>query len=415
MTSGNTLPAPTTGLDADLARRYLPVIRLDADEPYVPLVMGFTLFRSVAQSASCKFEIAPKADAVIEYAIWYDWDIQHLYDLEHVWVHIDAAGAVVAVEASFHGLKVPMDLVGGLPKLEGDRPVLYAEPGKHAHWVDGHAMALHAGDKITRMCGADAGKESVHRGNPFFADGRYGTTPFADRLARLKMKRDAFVPRFAFDRSSDDADVVLTDWPTLAAWIPQRVDHLVAHLPVQVPHLGAVFLDCGDTLIDESTEQKVKGTEIVTAADEIPHAMEAVRELAAKGYALTLVADGPRATFENLLKPRGIWDLMQAHVISGDIGELKPSPKMFAAAMKASGLTDEDRGRVVMVGNNLSRDIKGANDFGLQSLFVGWSKRRTHAAADPSEVPDARIDRLDHLVPMIEAMELALDTGGGGQ
>ena len=106
---------------------------------------------------------------------------------------------------------------------------------------------------------------------------------------------------------------------------------------------------------------------------------------------------------------------MRAHVISGDIGELKPSPKMFAAAMKASGLSDADRGRVVMVGNNLSRDIKGANDFGLQSLFVGWSKRRTHAAADLSEVPDARIDRLDHLVSMIEAMELALDTGGGGQ
>jgi putative hydrolase of the HAD superfamily len=222
------------------------------------------------------------------------------------------------------------------------------------------------------------------------------------------MQRDAFVPRFAFTRTADDPPPALCSWEMLEAWIPARVAHLCAALPRDVPHLAAVLLDCGDTLIDEATEVKAAGSELVLEAEEIPHAMDAVRRLAAAGYRLALVADGPRLSFENLLKPRGIWELFDAHVISEDVGDLKPSPKMFATALDRLGLGDIERNRVVMVGNNLARDIAGANSFGLTSLYVGWSKQRPDAPADPLEMPDARIDRLDRLPETIAAFELAL-------
>lgn len=404
-----SLAEAATLAESDLAARHAPLLKLDAAEPYMPGALGWTVARAPMPSPSSKFHLDPEGGVLIEYAIWYDWDIGHLYDLEHVWVRLDAAGDVAEVTASFHGQRVPMDAGGGLPRMAGARPVLYAEPGKHAHWPDPGAMALRGGATIRAACGETAGHEGVHRGNPFFAAGAYTVTPLADRLARRKMERDAFVPKFAFTRSSDDAGARLMPWQDLAAWIPERVTALMSELPATVPHLGAVFLDCGDTLVDEATEVKRDSTEVVLEADEIPQAMDAVRALHADGYTLVLVADGPRETFENLLKPRGIWALMSGHVISGDVGALKPDARMFAAAMAAAGL--DDPVRAVMVGNNLARDIRGANGFGLSSIFVGWSQRRSQKPAGPEEQAVCRIDNLADLPAMVAWIERGLPDG----
>ncbi len=402
-------PAPPDGVrDSDfaLAERHRPVLMLDRAEPSPPLAMGYSVVRSAEKSPSSKFQLAPpEGGVVIEYAIWHDWDIQHLYDLEHAWVHVDRRGDVVRVEGSMHGLRVAIDDGSGLPDLRGGRPVLYVEPGKHALWGISRIMRFMGGSKIAEMCGREAGAGGIHLGNEFAEAGAWTASPRDHRLAGLAMKRAAFVPRFAFVAAEEP---VLIPWKTLAAWIPARMRALIAALPEAVPHLAAVFLDCGDTLIDEATEVKKPGSEVVTEADEIPFAMDAVRTLHRLGYRLALVADGPRETFENMLKPRGIWDLMECHAISGDVGEHKPSPKMFAAALSGLGLGAEANPRIVMVGNNLARDIRGANDFGLISLFVSWSKRRTHVPADVAEEPHFRIDRLDQLVSKIEAIELCL-------
>lgn len=40
-------------------------------------------------------------------------------------------------------------------------------------------------------------------------------------------------------------------------------------------------------------------------------------------------------------------------------------------------------------------------------------KKKPDTLEDPSEMPDARVDRLDHLVPAIFAMERALGEGNG--
>lgn len=170
-------------------------------------------------------------------------------------------------------------------------------------------------------------------------------------------------------------------------------------------HIKAVLLDCGDTLIDEGTEVRRHGTDVVLSGELIPGAREMLAALGESGYRLALVADGPRETFENLLKPKGLWNAFEAHVISGDLGVLKPSQKMFATAFKRLGLDEADAGAVVMVGNNLMRDIKGANRFGIRSVFFTWSDRRTHEPADPEEVPDHTIRTLAELPPLLNAIE----------
>ena len=64
--------------DWELVQQVAPIIRFDASEPFMPLALGYTVFREVAQSPSSKFMIDPAGGIAIEYAIWWDWDIERI-------------------------------------------------------------------------------------------------------------------------------------------------------------------------------------------------------------------------------------------------------------------------------------------------------------------------------------------------
>lgn len=386
-----------------LAVDHRPVLRCCRTEPYPPGRLGWFAATEPTRSPSSAFELVPHGAAVIEYVIWCDWDIGHLYDLEHVWVHVDSKGGVIAVEGSQHGRRV--DLVDCA--IEAGRPIVYLEPGKHAVWSSRASMAPEF-TRIAAQCGPFAGSDGVHVDNPFGDRGEIRATPLEHRLARLKLKRDAFRPAFDFSLPSPGEAAPLVPWAELARWIPGRVRSLVDGLGKSVPHIEAVFLDCGDTLVDEGTEVKDEATEIVSSADLIPGAENLTRRLLARGYRLALVADGPHETFVNILGRHGLWKDFEAHVISGDLGVAKPHRRMFDAALAALGLSTEAANRVVMVGNNLERDIKGANEAGLISVFLRWSTRRTHVPKDASEKPRFAIDYIEDLPDLLERIELAL-------
>jgi len=399
-----TVPAAMT--DAALAARYAPQLMLDRAEPYEPVAFGYTVFRAAAPSPSSKFEVEPQGALCIEYAIYYDWDIGHLYDLEHVWVHVGADGAVTAVEASAHGRRLAMDAGRGRPELAGDRAVVYVEAGKHAHWAAPGLMGEADRQRLRALCGPLAGIEGVHLGNMFAAAGAYAASGRDHRLARLKMRHDAFTP--SHEHVPLAGAPVLLPWPDLADAIPARVTAELARLERELPHLGAVFLDCGDTLIDERTEVKQPGSEVVLTGELIPGARQMLEALRAAGHRLVLVADGPRQTFVNLLTRHGLWEHFDAHVISGDVGAAKPDARMFDAALAAAGLTRADAWRTVMVGNNLSRDIRGANALGIPSIFMAWSSLRTHMPADPAEVPHYKIGSPEELPALLDELEFLL-------
>lgn len=399
--------------DADLAARYAPLLMLDAREPYKPHAFGYTNFRKAGQSPSSKFLIEPAAALTIEYAIYYDWDIGHLYDLEHVWVHLDSQGQVIKVEASSHGGRKIMDLpTASLPLATddapsaGSHPIIYVEAGKHAHWASPDHMSEADRQKLAFLSGPLAGIEGVHLGNPFAKRGDYKPTTEDHRLARLKMQADDFAPSHIYHPL--DITPLLLPWPELEALIPARVTAAMAALKASQPHFAAIFLDCGDTLIDERTEQKRPGSEVVVKADLIPGAKEMMDALKAAGHKLILVADGPRQTFVNMLTHHGLWDHFHAHIISEDIGAHKPDARMFDAALAAAGLTRADAWRTVMVGNNLSRDICGANALGITSIFMAWSTLRTHEPANPSEVADYRIKSPAELPALLDRLEAVI-------
>jgi len=175
-----------------------------------------------------------------------------------------------------------------------------------------------------------------------------------------------------------------------------------------LPHrILAVCLDSGDTLVDEGSEIK-DAQEVVLRAELIPGAAELVRTLKQRGYTVALVADGPAGSFHNIYHQHKLYDYFDVFAISSEVGVEKPDARMFERALTQLGITPEQYGRTIMLGNNLERDIKGANALGMVSVWLDWAPRRAKIPADASEVPHytiklplellALVDQLDHML-----------------
>ena len=165
-----------------------------------------------------------------------------------------------------------------------------------------------------------------------------------------------------------------------------------------------LFTDIGDTIIDEGTEVRDEGGTVIHARC-IPGARETMRTLCEAGYPIVMVADGTVQSFSNTMRENGLDDIFSARIISEAVGAEKPDPRMFRAAMDALGLTDADRGRIVMVGNNVKRDILGANRAGLISVLLTWSDRRPFDEDSPEEHPAYKIATPPELIPLLERLE----------
>lgn len=172
-----------------------------------------------------------------------------------------------------------------------------------------------------------------------------------------------------------------------------------------------LLLDCGDTLVDEGSEVK-DGRGATLRAEFIPGAELAVATLKGLGYRLGLVADGPVDTFLNVLGPAGLWEAFEARAISEEVGAEKPDPAMFLFALEAMGIGASDYGRVAMVGNNLERDIAGANRLGLASVWMDWAPRRRKTVLHPDEKPRYRVSGPAELPALAARLERALRMGG---
>jgi len=165
-----------------------------------------------------------------------------------------------------------------------------------------------------------------------------------------------------------------------------------------------VFIDSGDTIIDEGTEIRDEN-DIVQSADVIEGADQLLRTLMADGYRVAMVADGYAQSFYNMYMGLGLLDCFEHLIFSSDVGEHKPHPKMFETALEKMGLTHEDCKKIVMVGNNLERDIAGANGMGMTSVLLDWSPRYRMTSTRDIEIPDYIIHTPLELLKLLQDME----------
>ncbi|MDF2943345.1 MAG: hydrolase [Herbinix sp.] len=166
-----------------------------------------------------------------------------------------------------------------------------------------------------------------------------------------------------------------------------------------------VFIDSGDTIVDESTEIKDEnGT--VLHAKMLEGAGETLVKLHQSGYTIALVADGTKTSFDNIYTENGLDYCFAAKAISGELGYEKPSEIMFLHAMKELGLKECDKPRIVMIGNNIKRDIVGANRIGITSILLSCSPRYVMQPEKEEETPDYVAAKPTELYDLLEQLDL---------
>ena len=211
----------------ELAAKYAPIIFADEREPFSLVAVGYTIFDREADSPSFMprrrvewSSVGYAAVRAIEYSLWWDWDIGHLYELEHAWTFVGKSGEVVAVEASWHGMFGPAE-VNGKPVVLKTHPVLLAQPGKHAM-----AASLEPFEEIREWAeqeaGPDAGKDGVLE--PELFRGRLPKTLANDAKVTVYLKKLAFKPSWKFNKRFPITRPMLIPWTVMDAWIPARVE-----------------------------------------------------------------------------------------------------------------------------------------------------------------------------------------------
>lgn len=371
-----------------LARRHAPLLRLDLRDPFRPDVVGVTRLAVGETSPSCHHvPPAPEGSAfVLEYAIWWDGDIQHLYELEHVWICFDATEQPLATFASAHGRLLDM---AGAEHREG-RPVLFCEPGKHAHAPTLEGILAHR-EGLDRACTSGQRLTGILVQDKFRAE-LSALSPYDQYLGREYLRSLCFQPTYDYGVTVDLADLVYLSWSELRAEIPRFLRSQLEDLRRRRRGLKAVFLDSGDTLIDEESQIWDPEREgIVLQANAIPGADALMQGLAARGVPVALVADGRDESFRRVHGALGYWDMFEVKAISETSGICKPDPRMYLEAMRKLGLRQTDAAGIVMMGNNIKRDIRGANALGLTSVWLDWNTRY-------DRTPDSDLDRADHIL-----------------
>lgn len=212
--------------DGRLAETFVPHLRYDRREPFAPAGIGYTIFQAAGKSPSCRRTIeAPQGGRAIEYAFYYDFDIQHLYDLEHAFVYLDGEERIVGVEGSFHG-KFLNSMIDGVTEFEGSHPVLYVQPGKHALLPAPEYFELLI-DR-DKACMEHAGEAGFLISAMF--ENRLSTDGETDRRVEAYIRREyAFRPSWEFTGKSPDgrtAEELLMPYAQLDDLIVRRLTEL---------------------------------------------------------------------------------------------------------------------------------------------------------------------------------------------
>lgn len=127
-----------------------------------------------------------------------------------------------------------------------------------------------------------------------------------------------------------------------------------------------------------------------------PGAQQCLRLLRSAGYRLAIVSNGSSAQQHAKIEALGLRSLVDAVIVSGDLGVHKPDARAFQAAAASTSSTLEG---AWMVGDSPVHDIIGGHRCGARTAWLHRGRSWTETEVQPT----ATIASLEELVPVILA------------
>jgi putative hydrolase of the HAD superfamily len=175
--------------------------------------------------------------------------------------------------------------------------------------------------------------------------------------------------------------------------VDQRSTTLSSILASASAELG---LDVTEAVLEEAASRHLDSWTPHIRHD--PDAAGVLAALRRRGLRICLLSNThwPRAFHEHFLERDRLVDLIDVRLYTSEMPRTKPHPSVFEAALEAVGV--QRPGAAVFVGDRAYDDVFGAKALGLRTVL-----RRNPAVPGFPVVPDAVIDRLPELLPLVDA------------
>lgn len=156
--------------------------------------------------------------------------------------------------------------------------------------------------------------------------------------------------------------------------IYQRINHqlwlefekgLVSSESLRVKRFEVLFGEIGVSFDSEMFSDRYL-VHLANASELIDGAYEVIQHLRPH-YQLGLITNGLKDVQRPRLQQSALKDAFAAFVISEEVGAAKPDPAIFQVAFRQMG--NPSRDRVLLIGDSLTSDIKGGNNYGIDTCW----------------------------------------------
>jgi putative hydrolase of the HAD superfamily len=117
-----------------------------------------------------------------------------------------------------------------------------------------------------------------------------------------------------------------------------------------------------------------------------------------KKYILALVTNGASDLQREKIQGSKLEKYFDEIVIAGDVGIRKPEPRIYEIVLSKIGMQNDE---VIMIGNSLDSDIKGARDAGIKTVWLNRDKEENQSDIKP----DYEINSINELESILNDLE----------
>ena len=153
-------------------------------------------------------------------------------------------------------------------------------------------------------------------------------------------------------------------------------------------------LGCGDEVIAAAVATDYSSL-IDRSLSCFPNAEDTLLQLVKKRVKLALLTNGAGESQQEKIKRFGFSRYFPVRLIEGELGFGKPDQRVFETAMKKLETTP---GQTWMVGDDLQRDIAGAQKMGIYSIWCDYGRNGLHQGTKVK--PDKIINNIAELLSL---------------
>ena len=160
----------------------------------------------------------------------------------------------------------------------------------------------------------------------------------------------------------------------------------------------AVMFDFGHTIIDELKDKHVPV--VKRCVHLMPGLLGVLPQIKCK-MGIWANAEAGEQDLRVWLKRAGINGCFEWVVTSQDAGARKPSRRFFSYALKKCELRKDE---IIFVGNQLNTDIQGANDYGIECVWLSGAAYGSPDDGPSKAQPTYIIRSLEQLPALLESL-----------